>query len=419
MSFSALWMETQREEAHENNNEPAGFRLLGAVSLGGDEASSMGVSACVVDQTGQKQVFRSIRLPELVRLLWPGQLPEGRCRRLRLIADHTQEDFVLKATDRETLIRTAVVRALIEPTRIVFVRVDSAVFQSFLEEMLHELAVQTEKHSFNVWATECVIFSALSLHTMRFQLLKPVAGHILDKLRLENSSEALLQLYPVKASVTEQIEKIRPIVQKLNGVERWEEWSQVRGRFEEKPVGQSEELEDALEFLAHNAEELLGDVTEMETNIEDAMLFCEASLNCGRNRLLQWDVYIIIWSVSISVGAVISGIFGMNLVFGFENVEGGWQVCTAVITVLGVSICTVGARVVRKSRTHYARRSARYGNNKFFSRIGQDDYVLSLVHEPHNDLDDLAVQKVQQHLRESEIPVQRLTKRSGRIVPRI
>merc|ERR1712050_371834 len=77
-------------------------------------------------------------------------------------------------------------------------------------------------------------------------------------------------------------------------------------------------MEEMLEMWLHCAEEIMADAIEMSTNIEDATRFLQASMSYLRNRLLRLELLAMVVSVALGFGALVSGIFGMNLKSGIE-----------------------------------------------------------------------------------------------------
>jgi len=109
------------------------------------------------------------------------------------------------------------------------------------------------------------------------------------------------------------------------------------------------------------------------------MRFLDASLSCARNRLLVFETMSQLVSVALSLGALVGGIFGMNLTSGLENVPGLFLAVSLGIIIAGLGIVLLTWRRITQSWHHYTRHSAQYGNNRFFRELGSDNYVMSLA----------------------------------------
>ncbi|CAK0798335.1 unnamed protein product [Prorocentrum cordatum] len=146
---------------------------------------------------------------------------------------------------------------------------------------------------------------------------------------------------------------------------------------EQLPAG----LEDCLHNWAHSAEEVMADACETNVTIEDTMRFLEASMSCTRNRLLMFEVWTMIATVAMGLGAMISGIFGMNLKSGLEDAPEMFDRVVLLIMLLAFLIVTVSVGFISGQRK-YQNHAARFGNNRFFKSIADDEYVLSLCSRP-------------------------------------
>jgi magnesium transporter len=314
---------------------------------------------------------------DLVKVLWPNKTTNI-TRNVRVLTDKTKQDFLLKPVSSGILVRTDFVRAFVEADRVVFFRNDSATFNRFLEEFVEDLRNLDSQRPFRFWAVECIVCAALSIHTVRLSVLRPVAQEIMDNLAVDHSEEAFLRLYPVKTAVSSLAERLRPIVQCLSDAENLEEHG-MEGRTSKEDIEEAEDLDDILDIWSHSADELMGDVVELSRRIDDAMRFLDASLSCARNRLLIFEVMSQLVSVALDLGAMVSGIFGMNLTSGLEETPGMFIGVSVGIIVIGLVIVLFTWRRITKSWTHYTRHSARYGNNRFFRELGSDNYVMALA----------------------------------------
>merc|ERR1719330_307097 len=87
----------------------------------------------------------------------------------------------------------------------------------------------------------------------------------------------------------------------------------------ESPMVDTKGIEEIVETWAATAQEVMADAMEMSTNIDDAAQFAEASLSYLRTRLLRMELAAMIVSLALTFGAMVGGIFGMNLKSGLEK----------------------------------------------------------------------------------------------------
>lgn len=375
----------------------------------------------IVEAGKPKREYERVRLEELVSELWPeadlGTRREGNvwsdwarniCRDIRLLDDFTNQSFLLKATCRAILVRTDFLKAVVEPHRVTFINSDSPTFDMFMTEFMTDPRLSSKMDSdcnecnLGNWVVECIVCASVTLYDMRFKLIKPVGTHILESTRATDFN-SVLRLYPLKLTLSTFVEQIRPMVKCLHDLLHWEEDAGERLRMRcNKRKGSHDlgssflchgpdfeacsvfcaSLEEALYNWYHNAEEIMSDAVEMCQRIEDSLRFAEASMSCTRNRLLKFELWTMIATVAFGVGALISGVFGMNLDnYGLNNAPGAfWHVCLIITGLIGL-ITFVSWYAINRSQSHYHTHAPKFGNNRFFREINEDSYVLALCGE--------------------------------------
>lgn len=355
-------------------------RLLAGLAFGSDEAGSS-VQAHVMEADGSEQGYKRIRLVDLVKELWPEEKQtESICRSLRSLNDSTKQDFLLRVSRRAVWVRTDFVRAVVEPTRVTFLGADDPAFAAFIEEFkISSRSCQCED-GFRCWTVECIVCAAVTMHSLRLQVIRPVVESLLESLRSQ-ALNSILKLYPLKMALTAFIEQMRPLEQGLRHV------LQVEGEaLVEEPDGclgadssMCSFLEDMLYNWSRTAEEVMAEATLMSAKIEDSMRFSDASMSCTRNQLLMFELWTNVATVAIGLGSLISGVFGMNLDnHGFDARPGMFYAVSAGIGLLMLLIVFACIFMVGRSLRHYNDHAPRFGNNRFFRHIGDDAYVLSL-----------------------------------------
>lgn len=186
--------------------------LLSGLSARHSEAL---VSATVVKSSGCQVHIGRIRCSQLVRRHWPDtEHPLTPLHKLGFLEDNSRRDFLLRCEKDMMFVRSDFVRAVVEPDRVLFLGVENATCNAFLQELASEM--QNEDYLggrlFSVWVVECIVCTNVALHTMRLQVMKPVAYNILGNLRLDSVQDSILQLYPVNKALSAFIEQLRPLV---------------------------------------------------------------------------------------------------------------------------------------------------------------------------------------------------------------
>jgi len=87
----------------------------------------------------------------------------------------------------------------------------------------------------------------------------------------------------------------------------------------ERKLSDHEDLEVLLESYSKQVEEIVNEASTMESNVQSTQEIVELILDANRNALLALDLQVSIMTMGIGVGALLAGLFGMNLLSNFEQ----------------------------------------------------------------------------------------------------
>jgi len=386
--------------------------LLADVSY--NEREPNAISARIVSDTGEVSYCEAPRLIDFTRQLWPRREERGDPlnRVVRFLLDLSKTDFLIRLIPRGVLVRGDFLRAIIEPTRVVFFNDSSenVTFELFLEELLVDIKkARGEDRSFSLRVVECIVCANVTLHDMRFQLMGPVVRDILDSVEASASEASILRLYPLKLSLSRFVEGVRPLDRCLQALLQTDGPDSIPTNFLEAPsftrgfskgstsspqipvdTPDSASLENLLEPWARNVHELMAGGHLLLSNVEDSARFLEAAMSHLRNRLLMLELLAMVITLALTFGAVITGIFGMNLKSGVADAD-YWFITVVVLVIIGgVLIIIVSLTLYSRSRRYYHANCAAFGNNVFFESLKDDAYIFSLGRHPSSPDGDLA-----------------------------
>merc|ERR1712137_83342 len=166
------------------------------------------------------------------------------------------------------------------------------------------------------------------------------------------------------------------------------------------------EFEEILDRWGEDVEDVMVEAEQICKGVEDATRFLEASMSCMRNKLLWFELVAEGMMLAVGMGALISGIFGMNLTSGLENAHGWFWSVAGGIFLLGLLAVTITFWFIRRSKHYYSRNTARFGNNKFFRHVDDNLYVLKQyegvcsVRAPEDQLSEASVACLLRDLKE-------------------
>jgi len=105
-----------------------------------------------------------------------------------------------------------------------------------------------------------------------------------------------------------------------------------------------EELETLLESIEKQVEEIVNEAEAMEANVQSTQEIVELILDSNRNALLTLDLKVSIATLGIGTGALIAGIFGMNLTSHIETHPYAFYGFTGLAAGIAFLVAFVGLR---------------------------------------------------------------------------
>lgn len=117
-----------------------------------------------------------------------------------------------------------------------------------------------------------------------------------------------------------------------------------------RKLSDHEDLEVLLETYSKQVEEIVNEASTMESNVQTTQEIVELILDSNRNALLALDLKVSIMTMGIGVGALLAGLFGMNLLSHFEGNTYAFYIISG--TCLGIAgiVITGGLRRLARIR---------------------------------------------------------------------
>ncbi|KAK4686367.1 magnesium transporter, partial [Tremellales sp. Uapishka_1] len=124
--------------------------------------------------------------------------------------------------------------------------------------------------------------------------------------------------------------------------------SKVNGR----PRGRDdhEQLELLLESFTKQVEEIVSEVDTTVANMQSTQEIAELMLDSGRNALLALDIKVSMATLGIGTGALVAGLFGMNLPTQLETSPHAFLLVTGTASFIAFLVSLYGIRTLRKVR---------------------------------------------------------------------
>lgn len=105
-----------------------------------------------------------------------------------------------------------------------------------------------------------------------------------------------------------------------------------------RAIDNHEEIEMLLETYYTQLEDILNRIEELRNDINSTQDFLEICLDSIRNRMIEYDLRMTITGVAITIGTLIAGLFGMNLINHWEHSPNAFLGVSLTIAMLVISI---------------------------------------------------------------------------------
>ncbi|KAJ8595562.1 cora-domain-containing protein [Rhizopogon salebrosus TDB-379] len=257
------------------------------------------------------------------------------------------------------LINILHIRALVKADTIVlfdsYGSNDSRLHSVFLYHLEHNLKARGSGAPYEFRAIESILLSVLSALEAEMVFIRNLVGGLLAELeddinhdkfkRLLHYSRRLAAFKNRAKLVQEALEEVLEqdddldamyLTDKKNGVPR--------------DMHEHEELEVLLEFFSKQVEEIANEAENIEANVQSTQEIVELILDSNRNALLALDLKVSIATMGIGTGALIAGLFGMNLKSHMEDMPYAFMAMSALSSAVALLVAWTGLRRLAQIR---------------------------------------------------------------------
>ena len=188
-----------------------------------------------------------------------------------------------------------------------------------------------------------ILESCLSHVTKKFkrhlEIIKPALDVLLQQIALDPATYNLRRLLAFRKSLSEFEQNVAQCLKLVKSLMSNDE--DMVGLYLTRPdrdVRDHEELELLLESYYADFEEIEAEIKTFKEMIEDTNQFISAHLDSVRNKMIRMSLFMEMGALALGSGAVVGGIFGMNLTHGLEEHPSAFVITLGGITIIMTSI---------------------------------------------------------------------------------
>ncbi|OCF55812.1 magnesium transporter [Kwoniella mangroviensis CBS 10435] len=204
-------------------------------------------------------------------------------------------------------------------------------------------------------ALESVLVASANALEEEMAFTRHLVQHLLSDLESDINRENLKRLLHYSRKIVGFQSRARYVKRAVDEVLESDEdlsamylTSRAQGR--PRALHDHEQLELLLESFVKQVEEIVSEVDTTVANMNSTQEIAELMLDSGRNALLALDVKISIATLGIGTGALIAGLFGMNLTSSLESTPYAFVVASGTASFIALLVMIYGTKTLRRVR---------------------------------------------------------------------
>ncbi|PPQ88528.1 hypothetical protein CVT25_009908 [Psilocybe cyanescens] len=255
------------------------------------------------------------------------------------------------------LINILHIRALVKADAVVlfdtYGSADSRLHSVFLYHLEHNLKSKGAGTPYEFRALESILLSVLSALEAEMVFIRNLVGGLLAEMednidhdrfkRLLHYSRRLASFKNRATLVEEALDEVLSQDEDMDAM-------YLSDKKNNQEVVDHEELEVLLESFSKQVEEIVNEAENIESNVQSTQEIVELILDSNRNALLALDLQVSIATLGVGSGALVAGLFGMNLLSHIETHPYGFYVMTGLSATLAFLVAFTGFRKLAKIR---------------------------------------------------------------------
>ncbi|KAJ7199242.1 cora-domain-containing protein [Mycena pura] len=251
------------------------------------------------------------------------------------------------------------IRALVKADTVIlfdtFGSADSRLHSVFLYHLEHNLKSKGSGLPYEFRALESILLSVLGALESEMIFIRNLVGGLLAELednidhdrfkRLLHYSRRLARFQNRAKLVGEVLEEVLGQDDDLTAMYLTDKKHDIS-----RELDDHEDLEVLLESFSKQVEEIVNEAENIQTNVQSTQEIVELILDSNRNALLALDLKVSILTMGIGSGALVTGLFGMNLMSHLETHPWAFYGMTGCATALAAAVALAGLRRLTKIR---------------------------------------------------------------------
>ncbi|KAF8636345.1 hypothetical protein AX16_010998 [Volvariella volvacea WC 439] len=251
------------------------------------------------------------------------------------------------------------IRALVKSDAVIlfdsYGSADSRLHSAFLYHLEHNLKAKGSGSPYEFRAFESILLSVLSALEAEMVFIRNLVGGLLAELEDNIDHDRFKRLLHYSRRLTGFQNRAKLVEQALDEVLTQDEdliamYLSDKRNGVTHAINDHEEIELLLESFSKQVEEIVNEAENIQSNVQSTQEIVELILDSNRNALLALDLQVSIATLGIGTGALVAGLFGMNLTSHMESHPYAFYVMSASSAAIAVLVAWAGFRRLVKIR---------------------------------------------------------------------
>ncbi|OLL25918.1 Mitochondrial inner membrane magnesium transporter LPE10 [Neolecta irregularis DAH-3] len=228
-----------------------------------------------------------------------------------------------------------------------------SVFMYDLEGKLRQGSKAMGGLPYELRAVEAVLISVTTALNAEMKILQSLVTTLLSDLEEHIDRDNLRRLLVYSKNLSAFEKKATLVRDTLDEILESDEdlvgmYLSEKRRGKERSLDQHDEVELLLEAYLQQTDEIVQIVDNLVSNIKSTEEIVNIILDANRNSLMLLDLKVSMGTLGIGSGALVAGLFGMNLHTGLEESLFVFQYVSVFAFILTVGVCAYGLQRLRK-----------------------------------------------------------------------
>ncbi|TFY71295.1 hypothetical protein EVG20_g1695 [Dentipellis fragilis] len=247
------------------------------------------------------------------------------------------------------------IRALVKADAVIlfdsYGSTDSRLHSVFLYHLEHNLKSKTTGMPYEFRALDSILLSVVSALEAEMVFIRNLVGGLLAELEDDIDHDKFKRLLHYARRLTSFQNRARLVQEAIEEVLEQDEdlaAMYLTDQLNNHPrlPSDHEELEVLLETYSKQVEEFVNeaDNTQASSNVQSTQEIVELILDSNRNALLALDLKVSIYTMGLGMGALVAGLFGMNLTSQLEGTPYAFITMSVLATAIASLASLAGLR---------------------------------------------------------------------------